>query len=339
MARSLYQLGNTLVPYLALWGLMYLSLVVGYWLTLLLAIPTGFFLVRLFVLQHDCGHGSFFKSNKINDTVGFFLGVLTLMPYAYWRKTHAIHHATSGDLDRRGFGDIATLTVREYLSLSPQRRLAYRFYRNPLVLLLIGPLYQFVIKHRFPADIPWSWKREWQSVHLTNLVLAGVVLFMWQTIGLKAFLAVQLPITMFSGAVGVFLFYMQHQYEDTYWRFHESWNYYEAGLKGSSHYRLPRIFQWLTANIGIHHIHHVCSRIPNYNLQRCMNENALLQDVTTLTFWQSIKTLFNSLWDEDTHRLIGFRQVKQVKNRLLESGEWVGELDERRARAVPPAYR
>ncbi len=194
-------------------------------------------------------------------------------PYGYWRKTHAIHHATSGNLDTRGFGDIDTLTVREYLSRPWIKRVLYRLYRHPAVLLLIGPTYQFVIKHRFPLDTPRAWKREWASVHWTNAGLVAVLAVMWFTIGLDRFLLVQLPITLIAGSMGVFLFYVQHQYEDTYWRYRETWDYYAAGLEGASHFRLPAVLQWFTANIGLHHIHHLCSRIPNYHLQQCYDEN------------------------------------------------------------------
>ncbi len=244
--RSLFQLGNTVVPFVAIWLVMLWSLEYGYWITLLCALPAALLLMRLFILQHDCGHGSFFKSRRANDLLGFVLGVVTLVPYTYWRRTHAIHHATSGNLDMRNFGDIDTLTVKEYLGLSKLKRLRYRLYRHPVVMLLVGPTYQFIFKHRFPLDIPRSWKREWASVHRTNLALLLVVMTMWLTIGLPRFLLVQLPITLIAGSVGVFLFYVQHQYEHTYWRYREAWDYYDAGLLGSSHYVLPKVFQWFT---------------------------------------------------------------------------------------------
>ncbi len=228
--------------------------------------------VRLFMLQHDCGHGAFFRSQKMNNLVGGVLGVFTLVPYAYWRRTHAIHHATSGNLDVRGLGDIDTLTVREYLSRPKFKRVLYRMYRHPAVLLLVGPTWQFVLKHRLPLDTPKGWKREQLGVQLTNLALAGVIALMWWTLGLQQFLLVQLPITLIAGSIGVYLFYVQHQYEDTYWRYREAWNYFAAGLEGASHLTMPKFLQWCTANIGLHHIHHIASRIPNYQLQRGLRQ-------------------------------------------------------------------
>ena len=337
--RSVYQLVNTATPFFVMWYIMLRTLGSGYWLTLLLAIPTGMFLIRLFILQHDCGHGAFFKSRRANNTLGFIIGVLTLMPYTYWRKTHAIHHATSGNLDHRVFGDIDTLTVREYLALSKLRRLLYRLYRHPVVLLVIGPAYQFILKHRYPADTPRSWKREWNSVHATNVALLLVVATMWLTIGIDRFLMIQLPVTMVSGSIGVFLFYIQHQYEDTYWRYQETWDYYDAGLKGSSYHVLPKVFQWFTGNIGLHHIHHVNSRIPNYYLQRCYDENPELQQVTRLGFWQSVGTLWMTLWDEDEGRLIGFRDLKPVRRRWEESEGESAAIAATKPDAVPRTWR
>ena len=309
--RAVYQIASTALPLAAVWLAMLWSLSVSYWLTLALALPAALLVVRMFMLQHDCGHGAFFKSQRLNNAVGFVIGVLTLVPYEYWRKTHAIHHATSGDLDHRGFGDIDTLTVREYLSRPRLKRMLYRLYRHPLVLLVVGPTYQFIVKHRYPADIPREWKREWASVHWTNVALVAIAALMALTIGLDRFLLVQLPITLIAGSVGVYLFYVQHQYEDTYWRYREAWNYYAAGLEGSSHLVMPKPLQWFTANIGLHHIHHVASRIPNYHLQRCFDEVAEVRRVTTLTLRESVKTLRLTLWDEDERRLIGFRELRR----------------------------
>jgi omega-6 fatty acid desaturase (delta-12 desaturase) len=334
--RSVFQLVDTAVPFVALWIVMLWSLSISYWLTLALAVPTALLLVRLFILQHDCGHQAFFKSRRANDTLGSILGVVTLVPYHYWRRTHAIHHATSGNLDQRSFGDIDTLTVREFLSLSKLKRLLYRLYRHPLVMLVVGPTYQFVIKHRYPADAPRAWKQAWSSVHRTNLGLLAVVTLMWLTVGIDRFLLVQVPITLISGSLGVFLFYVQHQYEDTYWRYRERWDYYAAGLEGSSHYVLPKVFQWFTGNIGLHHIHHVASRIPNYHLQRCYDENPELHEVTKLTFWNSVKTLWMVLWDEDERRLVRFRDLKAIRKRIA-AGE--GRETATKPDAVPRAWR
>jgi len=312
LRRALSQLANSAIPFALLWAAMLYSIDYGYWITLLLAIPASGFLLRLFMIQHDCGHGSFFKLRMANDMVGGAIGVLTLVPYRYWRKTHAIHHKTSGDLDHRSFGDIDTLTVNEYLALSKLKRLRYRLYRNPFILLILGPAYQLILKHRFPADIPRSWKREWASVHKTNLALLAILILAWQTIGLQRLLMVQLPISLLSGSIGIWLFYIQHQFEDTYWRHHKEWDFIDAGIRGSSHYDLPKILQWFTANIGLHHIHHLSSRIPNYRLQKCCDENEQLRRVTRVTLGQSFKCLLLSLWDEEQGGLVGFRHLKTL---------------------------
>ena len=312
-AKALFQLISTLALYALGWYLMYRSLEVSYWLTLGLAIPTTGFLVRLFIFQHDCGHGSFFPSRRANDTVGFFLGVLMLTPYKYWRRTHAIHHGGSGDLDRRSFGDIETLTVDEYLALSPLKRLGYRVYRNLFVLLAIGPAFQFLIKHRFPYDIPRSWKREWSSVMWTNLVAVALFLVAWKLVGLKAVLLVQLPITLMAGAAGMWLFYIQHQFEDTYWERHEEWSFHKAGIEGSSFYDLGPILHWFTGNIGYHHIHHLASRVPNYKLRKCYKDVPQLHEVTRLSILGSFHCATLKLWDEDNKSLISFRALKTVK--------------------------
>jgi acyl-lipid omega-6 desaturase (Delta-12 desaturase) len=308
--RALTQLLDTALPFAALWWLMAWSLDVSYLLTLLLAVPAAGLYTRLFIFQHDCGHGSFFPSPAANRALGSALGVVTLFPYGYWRRTHAIHHATSGNLDRRELGDIETLTVREYRALSPWRRLGYRLYRHPLVLFGLGPLYQFVIKHRFPWDIPWAWKREWASALWTNLGIAAgggalCLLFGWQTV-----LVVHLTIVLLAGPLGVWLFYVQHQFEETYWEGAGAWDFYRAGAHGSSFYDLPRALHWFTGNIGYHHIHHLSSRIPNYNLQRCFEDNPALQRVTRLTLRQSLRCLRLRLWDEDRRLLVGFRELR-----------------------------
>ena len=337
--RSIWQLTSTTALFVTSWLVMQWSLGVGYWLTLLLAVPTAMMVVRLFMLQHDCGHGSFFKSKDANTIVGSVLGVVTLVPYTYWRKTHAIHHATSGDLDGRDFGDIDTLTVREYLSRPRGKRLMYRIYRHWLVLLVVGPVWQFVIKHRLPLDIPRSWKREWASVHWTNVGLAAVVALMCWLVGWRTFLLVQVPVTLIAGAIGVYLFYVQHQYEDTYWRYREAWNYYASGLEGASHLVMPKLLQWWTANIGLHHIHHVASRIPNYRLQQCFDDNPVLQRVTTLTLPASVRTLWLTLWDEDERKLVGFRELRRIRERIgaeLQAGVAVMAT---KPEAVPRSWR
>ena len=309
--RSVVQLLTSAIPFFILWALAFQATKVSYWLTLALALPTAGFLMRLFMIQHDCGHGSFFRSRKARDVLGFWIGVLTLTPYAYWRKTHAYHHAHSGDLDLRGFGDIDTLTVREYRALPWHRRAAYRLYRNPLILFGIGAVLHFTVIHRYPRTTPKEWTGAWRSVWLTNLALAGIVSAMVLTIGLKSFLMVQLPITVLTCSMGVWLFYVQHQFEDTYWHRHENWDYYDAALEGSSLLVLPGPLQWLTANIGIHHIHHLSARIPNYRLQEAMDAVPELQNPTRITLGESLELVFLTLWDEDREQLVRFRDARR----------------------------
>ena len=311
---SARQLTTSASLFLASWVLTFFSLRVGYWLTLVLSVPTAAFLMRLFMIQHDCGHGSYFKSRRLSTAVGSVIGVLTLTPYHYWRKTHAIHHAHSGDLDLRTFGDIQTMTVREYEAMGWFRRLCYRCYRNPVVLFGPGAAFHFLVKHRFPWDVPKSWKREWGSVWSTNIALAGILGIAWLTVGIDRFLLVQAPITFCACALGVWLFYVQHQFEDAYWQWHKDWNYYDAALHGSSFLVLPKPLQWLTANIGLHHVHHLSSRIPNYRLQRCHDENPELWRVTKMTMLDGFKTLHLALWDEGRRRLISFREYRKLRS-------------------------
>jgi omega-6 fatty acid desaturase (delta-12 desaturase) len=310
LRRSWFQLVSTSLLLVAAWVLMVQSLSVSYWLTLLLALPAAGLQVRLFIIQHDCGHGSFFRSAKANNAVGFLLGVVTLTPYHYWRRTHAIHHATSGDLDHREYGDIKTLTVREYRARSRWGRLSYRMYRSMLVLLVVGPVFQFVLKHRFPLDAPFEWKKEWRSIWGTNLLLAAVLTAFALTLGLGTFLLIWAPIFLISSAAGIWLFYVQHQFEDTYWEDNEHWEYHRAGLEGSSYFDLPRVLHWFTGNIGYHHIHHLSSRVPNYLLRRCMEENEELQQATRLTLLGSLKCARLKLWDEDSRQLVGWSALR-----------------------------
>ncbi len=309
LGKSLWQLGTTSTLFVVNWWLMLRSLEVGYWLTLILALPIVGLFTRLFIIQHDCGHGSFFRSPRANHVVGFLLGVVTLTPYRYWRRTHAIHHATSGDLDHREFGDIDTLTVREYRALSRWGKVRYRIYRNMFVMLGIGSIYQFVFKHRLPLDAPREWKQEWRGVMWTNLAIAAAVVALGFGVGWTNFALVHLPIVFLSSSFGVWLFYVQHQFEDTYWEKQPDWNYHRAGIEGSSFLDLPAWLHWFTGNIGFHHIHHLSSRIPNYSLRRCMEENPELQQVTRFTLWQSLRCARLKLWDEERRRLVGFEAV------------------------------
>jgi omega-6 fatty acid desaturase (delta-12 desaturase) len=302
---------NTIVPHLILWALMYFSLSVSYWLTLALAVPTALLLVRGFILQHDCGHTSYFKSQKLNDVVGVLLSVLTLTPYYAWRHSHAIHHATSGDLDRRGIGDVQTLTVREYMTLPWYRRLQYRLLRQPAFMFLIGAPFLFLVLNRF--SYPDDPRREKISVHATTLAIAGLWAAMCALIGWQQFLLVQAPMFYVASIVGVWMFYIQHQFEETYWRPHPDWDYVQASLQGSSFYKLPKVLQWFTGNIGFHHIHHLSPKIPFYRLEDAYRENDLFQHSPTLTLASSFKTLSWRLWDEDLGRMVGFARVGELR--------------------------
>jgi acyl-lipid omega-6 desaturase (Delta-12 desaturase) len=308
--RSIVEILITLVPFILLWLLTWWSLRIGYGIYLLLAVPTAGFLVRLFMIQHDCGHGSFFRHRLVNDWVGRVIGVLTLTPYDFWRRTHGIHHAASGNLDRRGIGDVDTLTVREYLARSRWRRLGYRLYRHPIVLFGIGPAYLFILRQRLPFGLMRDGWVPWVSTMATNGAIALVVAGMMWWIGIGPLLLVHLPIAMFGGAIGVWLFYVQHQFEDTIWSEDRNWRFATAALYGSSHYDLPAVLRWFTANIGVHHVHHLCSRIPFYRLPLVLRDHPDLANVSRLTLGQSLACVRLVLWDEASCRLITFRELR-----------------------------
>lgn len=311
--RSLWQLASGLALFTVAWGLAYASLSVGYWLTLLLSVPTAFLLIRLFIIQHDLGHGAFFRSNRAAEIVGSVLGVLTLTPYHYWKKTHALHHATSGNLEHRGFGDIDTLTMEEYLARSRWERFKYRAYRHPLTLFVIGAAFHFFIRHRIPTIVPREWRRERRSIIWTNVGLLVLVVGAGMVLGFKQVAMVHLPIALFSCSLGVWLFYVQHQFEPTYWEHDENWEYDAAALEGSSYYQLPKLLQWATGNIGLHHVHHLNARIPNYRLQQVHDAHPELTRVTTLTLRDSIRCMRLALWDEEARKLVPFPGRRLLK--------------------------
>jgi omega-6 fatty acid desaturase (delta-12 desaturase) len=308
--RSVVEILLTIVPFVLLWLLMWLALGVGYWLYLLLAVPAAGFLVRLFMIQHDCGHGAFFRDRRVNDWVGRVIGVLTLTPYDFWRRSHAIHHAGSGNLDRRGIGDVDTLTVDEYLAQSRWGRLRYRLYRHPLVMFGVGPAYLFFVQQRLPIGFMRAGWRPWLSTMATNLGIALFAAVMIWTVGLGAFLLVQVPIMLLGASLGVWLFYVQHQFEDTFWDRKGAWNVHNAALYGSSHYDLPVVLRWFTANIGMHHVHHLCSRIPFYRLPLILRRHPELGDIGRLTLLESFSCVRLVLWDEKARRLVSFRELR-----------------------------
>jgi acyl-lipid omega-6 desaturase (Delta-12 desaturase) len=318
--RSIWQIADTLVPYAVLWYLMYRSLAVSYWITVPLAILASGFLVRVFIIHHDCGHGAFFKSRRANDTWGFITGVLTLTPYYLWRWEHAIHHAHSGDLDQRGLGAVWTLTVQEYLALSRWKRLGYRLARNPVILFLIAPLFLFLIVHRFPKAR--ASRRERHSVYWTNLGILGMATFLSLVFGIKAYLLIQLMVMALAGSAGVWLFYVQHQFEGVYWQRHGEWDYLAAALQGSSFYKLPKVLQWFSGSIGFHHIHHLSPRIPNYNLEKCHRAEPLFQTVPPVTLFSSFKSLTFRLWDEQRHKLVGFDHLRTLRRQRRPAAQW-----------------
>jgi acyl-lipid omega-6 desaturase (Delta-12 desaturase) len=307
--RGLFELAITAVPFLVIWALMWAALDHGYWFGLLLVAPAAGFLVRLFMIQHDCGHGSFFHGRLANDWVGRAIGVVTLTPYDFWRRSHARHHANSGNLDHRGIGDIDTLTVREFLARPRWRRILYRLYRHPIVMFGVGPTYLFILRHRLPIGMMRSGWKPWLSTMGTNTAVAIVVAAMIQLVGFGPFLLVQLPITILAASIGVWLFYVQHQFEDTSWRHDEAWNFHEAALHGSSHYHLPGVLRWFTANIGVHHIHHLCSRIPCYRLPDVLRDHPRLAAVGRVTMLQSLWCVRKALWDEKKRRLVSFAEA------------------------------
>ncbi|MFX0570991.1 fatty acid desaturase [Bacillus sp. FSL K6-4563] len=309
--KSIIQLFNTFIPFLGLWFLAYYSLNISYLLTLFFAVIAAGFLVRVFIIFHDCCHQSFFKQKPLNHLFGFITGVLTLFPYLQWQRDHSIHHATSSNLDKRGTGDIWLLTVKEYQEASAWTKFRYRFYRNPFVMFILGPIFVFLLKNRF--NVKNARKKERWNTYFTNIsivLLAGATYLLF---GWEGLLLVQGPIFLISGSIGVWLFYVQHTFEDSYFEADENWNYVQAAVEGSSFYKLPKLLQWLTGNIGYHHVHHLSPRVPNYHLEHAHEHSEPLQNVPTITLKTSIESMKFRLWDEETKAFVTFKEARQSK--------------------------
>lgn len=313
VATSIRQLLTTIIPYLLILTLMALIVNLGYpyWLTLMLAVAAAALFSRIFIFFHDCTHGAFFSSPRWNRNVGYLCGILTFTAFHDWRRSHTRHHITAGDLDRRGIGEITTMTVAEYLAARWPERLSYRLYRHPLVLLGIGPLYYFLLRNRLPA--PGGKKIDYLSVLATNAALAAIIVIASLTIGFKTYFLVQFPVLLLAATLGVWLFYIQHQFEGVYWSRHDNWDPWRVAMEGASYYRLPKLLQWVTGNIGYHHVHHMRSGIPNYYLQECYEATPELQAVKPLTLRTSLKSLRLNLYDEERQRLVSFQELKKRK--------------------------
>jgi len=309
-SKAVWQIINSLGPYALVWCLMYRTVAISWWLTVPLAVLAGALLVRIFIIFHDCGHGSFFKSRAANDVWGFLCGLLTFTPYYHWRWEHSLHHATSGDLDRRGIGDVWTLTVQEYLESSRWQRFAYRLARNPIVLFVLAPLFLFLVKHRLPKAR--ANRRERHSVYWMNLAILAMAAVLASIFGIEAYLVIQLTALLVAGSAGLWLFYVQHQFDGVYWERRDEWDYAAAAMQGSSFYKLPRVLQWFSGNIGFHHIHHLSPRIPNYNLEKCHQADPLFQTVKPVTLFSSFKSLTFRLWDEQRRKLVGYGHLRNL---------------------------
>jgi omega-6 fatty acid desaturase (delta-12 desaturase) len=310
--RGLFELGVTFVPFAILWVLSWAALAYGQWWGLILTVPAAGFLLRLFMIQHDCGHGSFFGKRKLDDWVGRAIGVLTMTPYDTWRRTHAIHHASSGNLDARGIGDVRTLTVAEYQALSKWGKFGYWLYRHPAVMFGFGPVYLFLFQQRLPFGVMRNGPVPWISTMGTNLAIAAIVVALIWLIGWLPFLLIQIPIILMAGTAGVWLFYVQHQFEQTYWDGQENWEFEPAALHGSSYYDLPAPLRWFTANIGVHHVHHISSRVPYYRLPEVLRDFPQLKQIGRISVMESLRGVKLVLWDEASRRLISFREARAM---------------------------
>jgi omega-6 fatty acid desaturase (delta-12 desaturase) len=310
--KSWWQLINSIVPYVVLWVLMVKSLEISYWLTLFLSVFASGFLVRIFIIFHDCGHGSFFRSRRMNLVTGMITGLIVFTPYHKWHHDHKIHHNTVGNLEKRGTGDVKTLTVEEYKKLTRWKKFSYGLYRHPLFLFGIAPILLFVIQHRLPhANMS---TRQKLYVQLTNLALAAAIALMVWAIGWRAFILIQLPVLYTASVLGVWLFYVQHQFKDVTWTDNRNWDYKTMALEGSSLYKLPPLLNWFTGSIGYHHIHHLSPAIPNYNLKKCHRENSIFQKIRPITFITAFGSHRLRLWDEKTSQMISFREMRPAKS-------------------------
>ncbi len=314
LGRSWFEFGVTFVPFITLWGLAVWASSLSYWLVIPICLAASAFLVRLFLIQHDCSHGAFFRTRQMNDWVGRVIGVLTMTPYDLWQRSHLIHHSSHGNLDHRGIGDVLTLTVDEYNARSFWGRLSYRLYRNPFVLFGIGPIFIFLFHHRLPVGFMKAGARYWISTMGTNVAIAALMIGGVYLIGLLPFLVTYLLITCMAAMAGVWLFYVQHQFEDTVWDKADDWRLHDAALYGSSHYVLPPVLQWMTANIGIHHVHHLYSKIPYYRLHKVLKDHPRLAEIRRMTVWDSMKTVRLKLWDEHNRRLVSWKAARAMRN-------------------------
>lgn len=308
--RALGELAITAAPLVAIWVAMWAALQISYVLALVLAVPAAAFLLRLFLIQHDCGHGAFFKSRRANDWVGRCIGVVTLSPYDFWRRTHAMHHAGTGNLDRRGIGDVDTLTVEEFRNRSRFGRLRYWLYRHPLVMFGIGPAFLFFLRYRLPLGLARDGWRPWLSTLGTNLAILALAVGLMFLIGIGPFLLIHLPVTLLAAAAGVWLFYVQHQFENTRWAAQEDWTFHEAALHGSSHLVMPGLLRWFSANIGMHHLHHLSSTIPFYRLPDALRSNPELESINRMSIRECLRCFRLTLWDERSQRLVSFREAR-----------------------------
>ena len=318
--KATIQMITSFLPFIGVWILMYFSLSISYWLTLPLAFLNAFFLVRIFIIQHDCGHQSYFKSRKLNDSVGFICSFFSLIPYKYWAKAHNFHHGHNGRLeeDIRDIGDLKVLTVEEYGRCTPFQKMAYRVFRMPVILFGIIPVYYILINNRFPLIRLRGFEVARRSLVWSNLWTVGFYVACFFIFGAWTFLKIQIPIIAFFAIIAIWFFYVQHQHERAYKHWQSNWNYVLSAIQGSTYYRLPKVFQWLTGNIGLHHIHHLSSLIPNYNLETCKNENPVLQEhITIIGFGESLKCMFHKLWDEQQERMITFKEYRELYGKKM----------------------